>query len=473
MEYDAAIVGSGPNGLSAAITLAKEGKRVVVLEGREEPGGGVRSAERTLPGFIHDVCSSVHPMGMASPFFRSLDLEAHGLRWIHPEFPLAHPLDGGRAVALRTSLPETSRSLGKDERAYYSLMNPLVQRWKDILDDMLGPLPLPPKHPILGLRFGVSALHSVVGLARGRFETEEGQALFAGLGAHSMLPLERLTSAAIGIVLGFLAHSVGWPFAQAGSWRITNALVSTLEECGGKIETGVWVEDLEQVPPAKAVLLDLAPKGVLKVLGDRLPRSYQRELARFRYGPGVFKMDWALSEPIPWLAEECRRAGTVHVGGTLEEIAQSERGVWEGKISDKPFVLLAQPTMWDPSRAPDGKHIAWGYCHVPNGSVEDMSDRIERQIERFAPGFRDCILERATINPAEMEAYNPNYVGGDINAGAQDIGQIFTRPVWRLKPYKIPVDGLYLCSASTPPGGGVHGMPGYHAAKLALDHNRA
>jgi phytoene dehydrogenase-like protein len=466
--YDALIIGSGPNGLSAAITLARAGQKVLVLEAKDTIGGGTRTAEITLPGFHHDICSAIHPLGVASPFFRKLPLTDHGLEWISPPIALAHPLDDGRTAIMTRSLEESAASMGVDGRAYQQLMAPLVASWQEILRDILGPLPLPPRHPLSLTRFGLLALRSARGLAENRFEDVMAQALFAGLAGHGMLPLEKATTASITLVLGILAHAVGWPIPKGGSQTITNALAAYLGSLGGEIITGQEVTSLDDLPDTKAVLMDVTPRQILQICGNRLPVSYRRQLRAYRYGPGVCKVDYALSGPIPWKSAECARAGTVHLGGTLEEISASERAVWKGEHPEKPLVLLAQQSLFDTSRAPDGQHTAWAYCHVPHGSSVDVSDRITGQIERFAPGFRDLILATSTLTATEMQAYNPNYVGGDINGGVQDWRQLFTRPAVRWSPYTTPVKGIYICSSSTPPGGGVHGMCGYHAAMSVI-----
>lgn len=461
------VVGSGPNGLAAAIALAQRGRSVLVVEGADTVGGGTRSAELTLPGFVHDICSAVHPMAVASPFFRALPLHEHGLEWVHPETPFAHPLEGGRAAALERSVESTAAGLGEDARAYQKLMGPLANGSDGLFGDLLGPFRLP-KHPILGMRFGLRALHSGKGLAEAWFRTDGAKALVAGLAAHAVLPLEQAPGGAVALMLGLAGHAAGWPFPKGGAQKIADALASYLRSLGGRIETGRPVKSIDEFAGAKAVLLDVTPRQVLALAGHKLPASYRRALERFRYGPGVFKVDWALSGPVPWLAAECRRTGTVHIGGTLEEVAGAEGAPWKGQHAEKPFVLLAQPTPFDPTRAPAGKHVAWGYCHVPHSSTVDMTDRIEAQVERYAPGFRDLILARHTMNTAAMEAHNPNYIGGDIGGGVVDWWQLFTRPVARLNPYTTPLKGLYICSSSTPPGGGVHGMCGYFAAQAAL-----
>ncbi len=466
-EYDAIVVGAGPNGLAAAITLARAGQRVLIQEAKEKVGGGTRSAELTLPGFVHDVCSSIHPLGLASPFFQSLPLQDHGLKWIHPEAPLAHPLDDGPAVLIERSIRATAQHLGPDGRAYTKLMSPLVKSWPKLLPDLLAPFHIP-KHPIIFSRFGLLAIQSAFGLARRRFKEPSARAIFAGIAGHSMMPLERPLTAAFGLMLGVLAHGVGWPLPEGGSQKIADALACYLDSLGGKIVTGAPVDDIDRLPASRAVLFDVTPRQLLRIAGHRLPSGYRRALEGYRYGPGIFKIDYALDGPIPWKDDACSRAATVHVGGTLEEIAAAERAVWKGKHPEKPFVLLAQHTLFDPSRAPPGKHTVWAYCHVPHDSSLNMRDRIEAQIERFAPGFQARIVARHSFNAREMEQYNPNYIGGDINGGVQDMGQHFTRPTARLVPYSTPSRGIYICSSSTPPGGGVHGMCGYHAARAAL-----
>lgn len=466
-SYDAIVVGSGPNGLSAAITLAREGLSVVIVEARMTIGGGARSAELTLPGFLHDVCSAIHPLGIGSPFFRSLPLAEHGLKWIHPGSPLAHPFDDGRAAVLERSISDTAETLGKDAEAYRNLMLPLVSDWRKIERDILGPLRFP-HHPIATLRFGLRAIRQAYGLAKGLFKGERARGFFAGLAAHSIMPLEKPLTSAFGLVLGVLGHTVGWPMPCGGSQAISDALASLFILLGGEIVTGMGVNSIDELPPATAILFDVTPRQLLRISGNRLPQKYRKRLASYRYGPGVFKVDWALDAPVPWRAEECVRAGTVHLGSTLDEIAASESAVWEGKHPEKPYVLVAQHSLFDSARAPQGKHTLWAYCHVPNGSTFDMTERIEAQIERYAPGFRDVIIARNTITTVELEQYNPNYIGGDINGGVQDIGQLFTRPTARLVPYSTPVDGIYICSSSTPPGGGVHGMCGFHAARAVL-----
>lgn len=475
---DAIVIGAGPNGLAAAITLARAGRSVRVIEAAATVGGGTRTAELTLPGFRHDVCSAVHPLALSSTFFRDLPLARYGLRWIHPPLPLAHPLDDRTAVALERSVDATAAGLGRDAGAYRRLMGPLVARWTAITEDLLGPPPLPPRHPLALVRFGIGALLPASLLARLWFRGERARALFGGLAAHSVLPLSRPGSAAFGLVLGMAGHAVGWPIAQGGSQAVADALAAHLRDLGGEIVTGQLVASLDALPPARALLFDVSPVNLIRIAGDRLPAAYRRVLARYRHGPAAFKVDWALDGPIPWQADACRRAGTIHLGGTLAEMARSEEEAWRGVYPEQPYIILAQPSLFDPTRAPAGKHTAWAYCHVPNlyhvpGTSEvpgasEMADRIEAQVERFAPGFRARILARHVMTPADFEAYNPNYVGGDIVGGVQDLPQFFGRPVLGRAPYVTSAQGIYLCSASTPPGGGVHGMCGYHAAQAVL-----
>jgi phytoene dehydrogenase-like protein len=460
---DAVVVGAGPNGLAAAIALARVGRSVRVLEAAGTVGGGSRSAELTLPGFVHDICSAVHPHPLASPFLRELPLAGHGLELVQPELALAHPLDDGTAVAFDRSIEVTAASIGgADGDAYRKLMEPLVRDADKLLPAILGPL-RPTRHPLALTRFGLLGLRSAQGLAK-RFEGPRGRALIAGNAAHSMLRLDASPTGAVALVLMLTGHAVGWPVARGGSQKVADALASIARSHGAEIVTGHRVERIDELDDARAVLFDLTPRQIVAIAGHRLPDRYRRALERYRYGPGVFKLDWALDGPIPWTAPECLRAGTVHIGGTFEEIAASERG--DG--GQRPYVLLSQPTVCDPSRAPAGKHVGWAYCHVPAGSTADMTDAIEGQVERFAPGFRERILARASMNAAEMEAYNPNYVGGDINGGLMDLRQLFTRPVARPVPYTTPDERLFICSSATPPGGGVHGMCGYFAAQAAL-----
>ena len=468
----AVVVGAGPNGLAAAIALARTGRAVTLLEGADTIGGGCRSEELTLPGFVHDTCSTVHALALVSPFLRDLPLGDHGLELVHPEVPLAHPLDDGSAVLLHRSVALTARGLGPDEHAYRRLFEPLVAHADDLTGEILGPARMP-RHPLVLARFGPKALRSAAGLARARFDGERARALLAGCSAHSMLSLRSPSTAAVGMVLMLSAHWVGWPVARGGSQRLADALADHLRSLGGRIESGHRVESLAELDGMGPALLDVTPRQLLQLAGDRLPSGYARRLGRFRYGPGVFKLDWALDGPIPWRAPEVSRAGTVHLGGTLEEVAESEDAAVHGRHHDRPFVLLVQASRFDATRAPDGKHSAWAYCHVPHGSPRDMTDAIERQVERFAPGFRDLVIGRSAMGPAEMERHNPNYVGGDINGGMQDLRQLFTRPVARLDPYSTPLAGVHLCSSSTPPGGGVHGMGGYWAAQSVLNQRRA
>ena len=466
-NYDAVIVGSGPNGLAAAITLAQAGYKTLVLEAKATIGGGMRTGEATLPGFRHDHCSTVHPLGLASPFFRSLPLAQFGLEWVFSPAEVAHPLDDGSAILLERSIDLTAQHLGRDVAAYRRLMTPLVDHYEAILDEFLGPLRLP-RRPLVMAGFGLVALPPARLLAQLAFRDDSARALFAGLAAHAIQPLEHPATAAYGLMMAMLGHAVGWPLARGGSQQIADALAAYLRQLGGEIVTDCEVQTLSELPPARAVLLDLTPRQILRIAGEALPMGYRKQLERYRYGPGVFKVDYALSDPIPWRAEACARAATVHLGGTLPEISRSERDAWAGRPSDRPFTLVVQPTPFDSTRAPAGRHIAWAYCHVPHGSSVDMTDQIEAQIERFAPGFCDCILARHSRSAPEMEVYNPNYIGGDIAGGVQDLRQLFTRPTLSLTPYATPVKGLYLCSSSTPPGAGVHGMCGYFAAKTVL-----
>ena len=467
-DYDAVIVGAGPNGLAAAIVVAQAGCSVLVLEAADTPGGGARTLELTLPGFRHDVCSALHPLAVGSPFLGRLPLQEHGLEWIHPRYPVAHPLDDGSAAVLQRDVDATADALAEDASAYRGLMSPLVRDWSKIANGTMGPLLRMPRNPIAMGRFGLKSLRSARGFAQGWMRTERGRALFAGIAAHSIIPLEFRGSAAAGLVLQAAGHAVGWPMPNGGAQSITDAMASYLQSLGGEVVTGVPVKSLDDLPSSRIVLLDVGARQFAEMAQDRLPISYRRRLDRFRYGPGVFKMDWALDAPIPWTAAECAGAGTVHLGGTLDEIAAAEAAVWRGEHPDMPFVLVAQPTMFDDTRAPPGKHIAWAYCHVPNGSDVDMTERVEAQIERFAPGFKRRVLARGVMPPSAIEAYNANYVGGDIGGGANTLRQLFARPVSAFAPYRTPIDGVYLCSASTPPGAGVHGMCGYWAAKAAL-----
>jgi phytoene dehydrogenase-like protein len=460
----AAVVGSGPNGLAAAITLARAGYRTAVYEAEPTIGGGARTAELTLAGFRHDVCSAVHPMAVSSPVFRSMPLEEHGLRWIQPPIPVAHAMDDGPAPALYRDLHETAAHLGRGGDRYLRAVEPFVRHWDRMCEALLGPVEAL-KHLVLMARFGILAGWPATIAARRIFESERGRALFAGIAAHSVLPLESIGSGAFGWVLSIAAHAVGWPIARGGSQAITDALASYFRSLGGEIFAGSRVRRLEEIE-GDLKLFDLSPRPFLDIAGERLSADARRALERYRYGPAAFKVDWALSGPIPWKSAACRRAGTVHVGGWMHEVAAAERAASSGRVPDPPFVLVAQPSLFDSTRAPEGQHVGWAYCHVPNGSAADMTDGIERQMERFAPGFRELILARHVLRPSDLEMHNANYVGGDIVGGANDPAQLLFRPTARL--YRTGVRGVYLCSASTPPGGGVHGMCGYHAARTAL-----
>jgi len=466
---DAVVVGAGPNGLAAAITLARAGRSVTVFEAAATVGGGTRSAELTLPGFVHDVCSAVHPLGVGSPFFRSIPLDKFGLQWIHPDAPLAHPFDDGTAAVMERAIPATAETLEPDGGAWHDLMAPLADDWEKLLDGLLQPL-IPPRHAVRMTRFGLSGMRSARGLAEHRFSGERARGLFAGLAAHSILPLDAPFSSSFGLMLGMLGHAVGWPIPAGGSQRIADSMADYFKSLGGEIVTGQRILSADHLPETGALFFDTGPVQLLRLMGNRLGAGYRRRLERYRYGPGVFKVDWALDAPIPWTAAACTRAGTVHLGGTLNEIAAAELTVADGGHPDRPFILLVQPSLFDPSRAPAGKHTAWAYCHVPNGSRVDMLERIERQVERFAPGFRKLILARHVAGPAWLEQYNHNSVGGDITGGSNDVWQLLARPRL-LSPYRIPTrtgPKAYLCSASTPPGGGVHGMCGYNAARRSL-----
>lgn len=466
-DYDAVVVGSGPNGLAAAIRLAQAGCSVLVLEGKDTIGGGLRSAEVTLPGFVHDICAAVLSMGGASPYLRTLPLAEHGVSWVLPDIPVAQPFDDGTAAVLYRSVGETAAGLGRDGAAWRRMYSPFVTRWQQFAPGLLGPRPTV-RHLALFAHFARYALFSASGLARQMFRAEPARALFAGLAAHAIRPLESVSTAAFGMVLGTTAHVTGWPFARGGSQMVANALAAILRTLGGEIVTGHLVQTMADIPPARAVLFDVTPRQLVQIAGERLPAGYRRQLARFRYGHAAFKVDYALSGPVPWRNPDCRRAGTLHLGGTLAEMATSERVIWQGQPPEQPYVIAVQSSVFDPSRAPKGQHTLWAYCHVPHGSTVDMTARIDAQIERFAPGFRDLILARSVRTAPDMELYNPNYIGGDINGGVQDLQQQWTRPTPRWNPYTTPVKGIYICSSSTPPGGGVHGMCGYHAAQAAL-----
>lgn len=465
-DYDAVVVGSGPNGLAAAIAIQQAGLSVLLVEGKDSIGGGLRSATLTLPGFVHDVCSAIHPLAVGSPFFKTLPLQQHGLEFIYPSLAAAHPFDDGDAAVLYPSIEQTAAALGEDGASYRQLIHPLAKDWSQIAGAILGPLQFP-NHPLTMARFGWKALQSATHLAK-RFHSPKARGLWAGMAAHSLQPLSNATTSAIALVLLTLGHTEGWPLPKGGSAAIARALASYFVSVGGTITTGLYVRSLSQLPSSHAVLLDVTPRQLLQIAGGQFSSFYKWQLERYRYGMGVFKIDWALDGPIPFASSACREAGTLHLGNTLEEIAASEQLTAKGKHPDKPFVLLAQQSRFDASRAPEGKHTAWAYCHVPNGSEVDMTERIEKQVERFAPGFRDLIIGRHVMNTRQMEAYDPNYIGGDINGGAMGLTQLFTRPALRWSPYKTSAKGIYLCSSSTPPGGGVHGMCGYHAARRAL-----
>jgi phytoene dehydrogenase-like protein len=465
---DAIIIGSGPNGLAAAITLARAGCSVRVYEANATIGGGARSAELTLPGFVHDVCSAVHPLAAGSPFFKTLPLERFGLEWVQPEIPLAHPLDNGSAACLWKDVDVTAEQLDEDSGAYRRLMKPLARHWENLSAEFLQPMLHWPKHPITLAHFGILAVCPATLLAQLVFKAEPARALFAGIAAHSFLPLDAPVSSAFALVLGLAGHAVGWPIPLGGSQQISNALAAYLRELGGNIEVNHRIENLRDLPKSRAILLDVSVWEFLRIAGQEMPSAYRGRLESFRHAPGIFKIDYALSEPIPWKAEACRRAGTIHLGGGIDEIATAEHEVARGKIPERPFVLVAQQSLFDETRAPRTQHTLWAYCHVPFGCNTDMSDPIESQIERFASGFRDCVLARHKMNAANLEKSNPNLTGGDISGGAANLMQLIARPSFSPTPYRTPLRGVYLCSSSTPPGGGVHGMCGYHAARLAL-----
>jgi len=465
----ACVIGSGPNGLAAAIVLAQAGMRVDVFESEAEPGGATRTLPLTLPGFLHDFGSAVHPFAVGSPFFTSLPLAEYGLEWIHGEAPLAHPLDDGTAVVMERDLGETERALGVDGPEWRRLVGPAAANWGDFAEDTLGPALRIPHHPLRMAQFGLTVVQSAIGFARSHFSSERTRAVFAGLAGHSMLSLDDPLTATVALMFGITIHACGWPIPRGGAQAIPRALIGYFQSLGGAVQTMRSIDAAafgELEANSDLILFDTAPRQLVEIAGERLPASYRRAFRRFRPGPGAFKIDFALSEPVPWHAAECRRAITVHLGGTLDEIAASEDAVAHGRVSERPFALLAQPTLYDSTRAPRGKHILWAYCHVPNGSSVDMTERIEAQIERFAPGFRDCVLARRVFAPATLEAMDANLIGGDIGGGALSLRQFFLRPT--LRGYSTGTQKLYLCSASTPPGGGVHGMCGYHAAKTAL-----
>lgn len=466
-RLDAVVVGSGPNGLAAAVELARNGAEVLVLEAAEAIGGGTRTAELTLPGYHHDVCSAAHPLGMLSPYLTTLPLEEHGLSWIQPPASVAHPLDRDPAVMLRKSLDATADSLGPDARAYRRGISPLLDHGRDLVAEILGPAHLP-RHPLLLARFGARALMPATVLSRTWLRGERARALLAGCAAHAILPLSRPVTGGVGLLFLLTGHLETWPIARGGSAAITDALASYLGSLGGRIEVGRPVRALADLPPSRIVLFDTSPNQVAAIAAPVLPTRYVRRLRSFRYGPGIFKIDWALDGPIPWRDPACLESATVHVGGTLDEIASAERAVWRGEHAERPFIIVVQPSLFDPSRAPEGRHTGWAYCHVPGRSTLDRTEVIERQVERFAPGFRDRILARHVMNTADLEEYDANYVGGAITGGVTDLGQLFTRPVARVDPYSTPNPDVFICSASTPPGGGVHGMCGYHAARSAL-----
>ncbi|GEO22388.1 phytoene desaturase family protein [Cyclobacterium qasimii] len=464
--YDAVVVGSGPNGLSAAIVLQKHGLKVLLIEGKETIGGGMRTMELTLPGFHHDVCSAIHPMAGAGPFFKTLPLAEYGLEYIHPKILAGHPLPDGRVASLHRSLSGTADQLGSDSKAYIDLLKPLVDHWDALSSDFLAPLKIPNNPIKLGL-FGINALQPATLLAR-KFKETSTRALWAGMAAHGIQPLTNVTTSAIAMVLMAAGHHSGWPMIKGGSQTLADSLTNYFVALGGTIEKGKMIADFSQIPDAKLVMFDVSPKNLLNIAGDKFSKLYRWQLNRYRYGMGVFKMDFALSQPIPWKSTALNGAGTVHLGGTIEDISKSEKLTWEGKYSQNPFVLLAQQSLFDKTRSPEGSHTAWAYCHVPSGSEVDMSAAIENQIEKYAPGFKETIIGKHTFNTKEIENYNPNYIGGDINAGVQDWSQLFTRPALRISPYRTSFKNIYICSASTPPGGGVHGMGGYYAAKRAI-----
>jgi phytoene dehydrogenase-like protein len=466
MEYEAIVVGSGPNGLAAAITMQRQGLSVLLIEGKNTVGGGLRSGDLTFPGYVHDFCSAIHPMAAASPFFNNLPLQKFGLDFIFPEICAAHPLENGQAVALHRSLEDTVTNLRSDGSTYRSMIEPIMRAWPLIAADLLGPLRFP-SHPGKYARFGLVGIQSAASIAK-RFTTTEARTFWAGLSAHAMLPFSKVGSAAIGLVLAAVGHLHGWPIARGGSQSIADALACYFTSLGGTIKTGIFIKSLRELPDARAVILDVSPMQLLQIAGHKFSSLYKWQLKKFRYGMGAFKVDYVLDGPIPFSSALCRQAGTVHIGNSYDEIGQSEEAAWNKQSVEKPFVLVAQQSLFDSSRTSGNHQTAWAYCHVPNGSNQDMTAAIEGQIERYAPGFRDRIIRKHITTPIDFEAYNPNYVGGDINGGAMDISQLFTRPALSLSPYRTSAKGIYICSASTPPGGGVHGMCGYHAAQRAL-----
>jgi phytoene dehydrogenase-like protein len=465
-DYDAVVVGAGPNGLAAAIELQRAGLSVLLLEGKATIGGGMRSEALTLPGFVHDVCSAVHPLAAVSPFFNQLQLQQYGLEFLYPEIAAAHPFDNGEAAVLLSSLADTAAQSPTDAAAYTQLIAPMLRNWPQLLPQMLAPLQLPPSPAMM--QFGWQALRSASSVARQHFKTPVMRGLFAGMAAHCMQPLTHTATASVALALLLCGHAAGWPVPKGGAQQLANALGTCFTAMGGTIETGVMVQSLRQLPSAHAVLLDVTPAQLLRIAGHDLSALYRWQLHRYRYGMGVFKIDWAIEGEVPFTNALCKQAGTVHLGNTMEEVMHTESAVWKGRTTREPFVLLSQPSVWDRTRAPEGKQAVWGYCHVPGGSREDMTEAIEAQIERFAPGFRERILHKHVMDSVAMENYNPNYIGGDVNGGVQSIDQLFTRPALRYSPYRTSKKGLYLCSSSTPPGGGVHGMCGYFAAQRAL-----
>jgi len=468
-QYDAIIIGSGPNGFASAITLQRQGLRTLLIEGADTIGGGMRTKELTLPGFKHDVCSAIHPMAVASPFFATIPLSEFGLEFTYAPYEAAHPLDDGEPGLLQRDIFKTAQELGIDGSSYVNLIKPVVDHWSQLAHDTLAPLRFP-KNPLVMAKFGLNAIRSARQTAK-RFKSEKAKALWAGMAAHGIQPLENLTSSAIGMVLAGVGHKFGWPIPVGGSQSIANALGGYYESLGGEIQTGIWLTDVAELPAHKILILDLTPAQLLKIKGLDLKAGYKKQLQRYRQGMGVFKVDWALSELVPFKDKRCQQAATVHLGNTLQEITSNEKLTNAGKIVSKPFVLFTQQSAFDKSRAPEGNHTGWAYCHVPNGSTVDRTQAIEDQIERFAPGFKDTIIARSTMNTRELESYNPNYIGGDINGGVMDLWQLYTRPVWSLTPYRTSNKSIYMASSATPPGGGVHGMCGFHAAKTALkDH---